>query len=335
MTAELPQYGSWLFLNLWCNPAAASEAHSDANEQTAAPALAHVPMIVSVVLYDWLLCFPSEVEFLSAGPKITVAKVVYTMCRYWPIITHPITLYLERLPGHSVYFCPSHSRIPLYLGVINLALAAGLMTIRLYAFTGCRRIVASGLILACVAVISYQLWAVSSVIAISGPMRCFLTDIRLASPKQAQFAKDLLGGYFVAPLSFDCLSLLIFVIHAFRTLDFSSSTLSPLHGLNSLTQTFLQQGFLYFFAISAINAINTALMHIAPFDPYFLNCAWISNFFTVLSLLLPNVLACRMVLELRSVALKPTWSDDSQFIESALIAKALPRLPSSDSVSTV
>ncbi|KAH7103517.1 hypothetical protein BKA62DRAFT_784049 [Auriculariales sp. MPI-PUGE-AT-0066] len=182
---------------------------------------------------------------------------------------------------------------------------------------------------------SYQFWAVASVVAVSGPMNCFLTDIRLASPKQAQFAKQLLGGYFIAPLSFDCLTLLVFIIHALRTLQFSTSSVFLLHGLGGLTRTFVQQGFFYFFAISAINAANTVLIHVAPLDSAFLGCAWMSNFFTVLSLLLPNVLACRLVLELRTAARTPNWTDESQCIASGVIEDTLPGASADTSVSSL
>ncbi|KAH7103557.1 hypothetical protein BKA62DRAFT_828291 [Auriculariales sp. MPI-PUGE-AT-0066] len=253
----------------------------------------------SLVVYDWLLCFADEIAFLST-PGVSAAKVLYVLCRYWPIITHPITLYIQRIP-HGTFFCQAHSRIPLYLGVINLALAAGVLSLRLYAFTGCRRLVAGGLLAATVVVMAYQFWAVSTLFSSGpfGPRTCFLTDANKQSMEDTLFAQNLLGGYFIAPMSFDILALGIFVAHAFRTLDVQLKSFPLLTGLS---RTFLQQGFIYFFAISAINLANAALSHQAP-NMY--GCAWLSNVCTVLSILVPNVLACRMVLGLRSAAQRP------------------------------
>ncbi|KAH7103558.1 hypothetical protein BKA62DRAFT_45477 [Auriculariales sp. MPI-PUGE-AT-0066] len=264
----------------------------------------------SVVLYDWLLCFADEVDFLST-PGISIAKVVYTLCRYWPIITHPISLYIEYLP-HGALFCPAHSKIPLYLGIINLGLAAAVLTLRLYAFTGCQRSIAIGLPLAALAVLAYQYWAVSSLFANSkiGPQTCFLTNVEQLSPKETLFAQNLLGGYFLAPLSFDFLTLVIFIVHACRTLDLRLNSLPLITGLS---RTFIQHGFVYFFAISAVNTVNTVLSHKAP---TMYGCAWLSNVCTVLTILLPNTLACRLVLELRNAARRPTYADGTTLLGS-------------------
>jgi len=56
-------------------------------------------------------------QLRTAG--LSPAKVGYTLCRYWPLLTHPVTLWVQAF-DHGSDFCQRHFKLPLYLIVLNV-----------------------------------------------------------------------------------------------------------------------------------------------------------------------------------------------------------------------
>jgi len=95
-----------------------------------------------------------------------------------------------------------------------------------------------------------------------------------------------LSGFFFSPLLFDCLSVIVFIAYALSRFKFKLSLASD------FTRHFMREGFLYFLAISTINFANSAM----TFQNF--NVSY-SGVVTALSMLLPNIFACRLVINLR------------------------------------
>ncbi|KZV97940.1 hypothetical protein EXIGLDRAFT_763983 [Exidia glandulosa HHB12029] len=251
--------------------------------------------VYCVLVFDWLLCMDHELNLLKT-PGFSPAKAVYALCRYSALLSGAVTVWTQ--VAAPLELCPRIFQLPLYFTVLNVSLyirvthvlndyspsthkfsgAAGVLIVRLYAFTGSNRRIA-GFMLCCIAaVLSYQLWVVSSQIKIvEGPPACFPVD----KPK----AVRALSGFFLAPLLFDVTATSIFVYHGRRT----NLRLSELSGA---VRVFIKEGALYFIAISTINLIN-AVLNFQGQKEY-------SGLAVPFHMIMPNVLACRLVINLRS-----------------------------------
>ncbi|KAH7103556.1 hypothetical protein BKA62DRAFT_45430 [Auriculariales sp. MPI-PUGE-AT-0066] len=238
----------------------------------------------AVAIYDWLLCLNDEILFLTSS-GVSPAKIAYAICRFWPLFAHPIVLWVQAF-DHSHDFCERMFRVPLYLVAINFAAAASVLAIRLYAFTGGRRPIAVFLALGISIVTIYQFWVVSTqILLIPFGTGCYPGD------KNENIRN--LAGLFFSNLVYDIFATSIFAVHALTTFKFKLSLTS------GFTRHFLREGFSYFIAISLINIANSA----ASFQK--INVSY-SGVVTGLSMLIPNILACRLVINMRREARRST-----------------------------
>ncbi|KZW03080.1 hypothetical protein EXIGLDRAFT_320175 [Exidia glandulosa HHB12029] len=230
----------------------------------------------SVFVFDWILTLHQECQYLLHS-SITRGKLAYIFCRYWPLLTYPITMWVQVL-DHDPTICEKIYRIPMFLAIPNLAAAAGILILRIYAFTGGKRSVLVLLLSCLVSVMAFQVFvAVSRSKLIGLPIGCYPVDTGSAK---------YLSGYFMAPLLFDCITTATFAFYAVRQTSVSWSE------MGTFSQVFIREGACYFLAISSINIVNGA-MNFQPNVP-------MATVAVPLSLLLANLLACRLVLNLRS-----------------------------------
>ncbi|EJD49443.1 hypothetical protein AURDEDRAFT_182963 [Auricularia subglabra TFB-10046 SS5] len=233
------------------------------------------------MVYDWLLCWEHEAELLKIR-GIPPTKFAYVFCRYWPLLTYPLILW-EQVAVSDRAECARIFQLPLFLVIVNFAAAASVLIVRVYAFTGSRITVAVGLTCAFLAAGAYQVWAVA-------------TQIMLATPAPACFARvkhrssKALSLYFFAPFLFDLVATSVFILCAAR-IRFGTA------GSSTAVAVFIREGIAYFLAISVINLGNAAMS--------FQTRVNISGTVVPFSMLLPNILACRLVINLRSSASKP------------------------------
>ncbi|KAH7103585.1 hypothetical protein BKA62DRAFT_828309 [Auriculariales sp. MPI-PUGE-AT-0066] len=229
----------------------------------------------SVLVYDWLLCLPEEVPLIRA--RISVTKVAYLLCRFWPLIMHPITTWVYSFT-HTVDFCDRMFRVPPIIFTVNFALASVVLSIRLYAFTRCNRKVAVTTAATLSGVCIYKLYIIAEKLTHAPMGKCYPIEKNPASSRYR-------AGYIVAPVLFDCSIVIMFFIYALRTLDYSFSN-------GRLTRRLLREGFLAFLAITTINLANCAMGYQKRYITY-------SNVLVPWGVLLPNVVACRLMLSMR------------------------------------
>lgn len=233
------------------------------------------------MVYDWLLCWEHELELLRSR-GVSPAKVAYVFCRYWPLLTYPLTLWAQ-VTEDDPAVCARIFQLPLFLSIINFAAAASVLIVRIYAFTGSRVTVAVGLICAFLAAGLFQVWAVATQIElVDGAPACF--------PEDKHHSSKALSFYFLAPFLFDLVATSVFIFCAAR-IRFATA------GSSAAVTVFIREGIIYFLAISAINLGNAAM----SFQPR----TAISGTLAAFSMSLPNILACRLVINLRSTASKP------------------------------
>ncbi|KAH7104708.1 hypothetical protein BKA62DRAFT_475130 [Auriculariales sp. MPI-PUGE-AT-0066] len=245
--------------------------------------------VFAIAVYDWFLCIKDEVTLLQTA-GVPPAKAAYFLCRYWPLVAHPVILWIQGF-DHSRDFCERHFRMPLYIVIVNFALAASILTIRIYAFSGYNRAVVITLGLCLAAVASYQIWVVATqIMLVSEGSGCY--------PVEPQTHFQFLSGYFFSPLIFDIIAMMFFLARAVSVFTFKPSLASD------LTKRFLGEGFAYFIAISLINFANSAMSFQTATVAY-------SGVVVPLSMLLPNILACRLVINLRSAAEPKTSTSPS------------------------
>ncbi|KZV83461.1 hypothetical protein EXIGLDRAFT_842940 [Exidia glandulosa HHB12029] len=250
-----------------------------------------------VVLYDWFLCLDEETKLVFTE-GVSRAKVAYAFCRYWPILTYPVILWVQGI-DHDRSVCEKIFRIPMLIAIPNVsswhfpstfrgseadvnrattkfASAASILILRIYAFTGANRFVALFLMATFLGVIGYQAW-VGAVEAVLIPMGNGCYPVNGSNEKW-------LSGYFIAALLWDCIATLVFLVYALKMKMKWADT-------SKMTRIFIREGAGYFLAISIINIINGAF-NLGP-------TVLMSGTMVPMGMLLPNILACRLVINLR------------------------------------
>lgn len=208
---------------------------------------------------------------------ISPAKAAYLFCRYWALLSYPIILWAQ-VEVTDGALCGVLFRIPLIFSTINFSSSASVLIVRVYAFAGLRTSVAVILAVAFSAVAFFQAWVVFTQIEL-------VPDAPACFPQDRHPGTHFLSWYFLAPFLFDVLATGIFVACAARIRHARASG-------GAAVSVFVREGLVYFLAISAVNLGNAA-MSIQPHTA-------ISGVLAPFSMCLPNVLACRLVINLRS-----------------------------------
>lgn len=234
--------------------------------------------IYTAFVWDWLLCLKHEVELVSI-PGPSPAKLAYLWCRYFPLLTFPLSMWIETsITDHDL--CQKLFRVPVSLAIVNFSGAAAVLTVRLYAFTGQRIIVPLALLLCFLVVAAYQIWVVATQLAPA-------PHSSGCSPAERYPQNHFGSGYFLSPFLFDLIATTVFLVFAARIK-------LPYANINGAVKVFIREGIVYFIAISAVNLGNTIMV----LQPNVI----LSGLLATMSLLMPNLLACRLVINLRSMS---------------------------------
>ncbi|KAH7103544.1 hypothetical protein BKA62DRAFT_695724 [Auriculariales sp. MPI-PUGE-AT-0066] len=239
----------------------------------------------TLFVYDWLLTLDTERQMLSQ-PGLAPAKLAYIFCRYWPLIFQPLTLWVQVGISNIKESDCGNFKIPLYVTAINFAGSASVLLVRLHAFNGQKLWSTMSLAMAMVAIVIYTIHtgATRTKLAPFAPA-CFPTD----SDPTTRWV----SGIFLAPLLWDMSVTVVFIYYAVRSrISYSLS--------RGAIRVFVREGLMYFFAIATVHGINVILTWQSDIT--------ISGAFVPFSMLLPNVLACRLVINLR----KAVSAEDSQ-----------------------
>ncbi|KAG8934363.1 hypothetical protein FRC02_010108 [Tulasnella sp. 418] len=238
--------------------------------------------LYAVCLWDWLISLKREYHLIWKK-RWSVVKVLYILCRYWVIIIMPYVLWVF-IEDHSEEACFKLYRSPVALAMWNQLWSEGVLLIRTNAFLGNKIQVLIPLCLMLAGVVAYQLYVDISQMTLlpfinppNGP--CFPT-VRYTGSAHVM-------GFFLAPLIFDTILTVLTVWQGWQHWK-QSKTGSP------LLKSFLQDGIFYFFLISAANLVNAIF--------YFQPKQVMSALLIPMSVIFPDILACRMILGLRSSA---------------------------------
>ncbi|KAG8949319.1 hypothetical protein FRC04_008921 [Tulasnella sp. 424] len=241
----------------------------------------------AVCLWDWLTSLQREYRLIWKSPW-SVIKVLYLLCRYWVLLIIPYVLWVF-VEDHSEAACLKLFKSPVALAMWNQLWSEGVLLIRTYAFLGNKKSVLFPLLVGLAGVVAYQLYVDNTQMTLlpfldpaGGP--CFPTVKYVGSPHIMLF--------FVAPLVFDTLVTCLTLWRAWQIRNQSGGHGSP------LLKTFVSEGIWYFLLISAANLINAIF--------YWQPKAVMSALLIPLSVMFPDILACRMILGLRERGVRHT-----------------------------
>ncbi|CAK5279103.1 unnamed protein product [Mycena citricolor] len=247
-----------------------------------------VVAVYCIAVCEWVEALPKEVILIWPSQWNSI-KIAYFLCRYYTIVLWPIVIYAYDL-NHSIQLC---SRLMLVINYILLPMqcfAHAVMLMRAYGFTG-RNFKALILLCTClVGLVGVNIWffcidvpKLPDVVYVVLGAGCF--------PDYAADVSDLRVGLEMAAAIFmDLVSLLVIIVYRIRKRDLQGS----------LSRAFLNQGLSAFAFMVVVHATaigsyyNPRLLHNGMGLPYIL--------------ILSNVMACRVILDLRNKA-RPTESE--------------------------
>ncbi|TDL21002.1 hypothetical protein BD410DRAFT_750322 [Rickenella mellea] len=214
----------------------------------------------AVVIWDWIVCLPSEWRFVWKT-SWTAVKLSYLFCRYWVIFVMPYVLF-SFVSDHSLEYCQTHFKVPVALAMWNQAGAEVVLLIRTYAFFNRNQYLLWTLCCSLCGVFAYQLYVI-----------IHQMDLLPFVSKP------------LAPLAFDSIVTFMTLWKAFHMRRRTGGLSSP------LIQTFLREGVFYYLLISVANLVN-GIFYLQPRQV-------ISAINIPLSVMFGDVLACRLILDLR------------------------------------
>jgi len=251
-----------------------------------------------LAVYDSLLCLTDETKYIYPS-RWSGAKVVYFVCRYYPLAVFPFVLWTY-IGDHDLETCLQIYKLPPLILMPNQLSAQVILLLRTYAVSRRQIWVLLTLATCLLGIAGYQLWVVSSQITLlpfpgSERSGCFHID---RTPAKS------IAGFFLSSFAFDTVTLIIFATYAIRYNAVLAKS-------SKLTRVFVREGFGYYILISAINLTNTIY--------YFLPNS-MGSIPSPLSFLFANVIACRLLLSLRSTAV--------QLVSTTFLLSNMSTLPS-------
>ncbi|KAF7317838.1 hypothetical protein MKEN_00871700 [Mycena kentingensis (nom. inval.)] len=239
-----------------------------------------------ITVYEWLDGLPAEVELIHPSRWSSV-KIAYLLCRYYPLLVWAPLLYAY-LPDHSAETCHDLTHIVNALLVPLQVSAPGVMLMRAYAFAGRHIPILSLLLVFYLVLIALNIWFLcfdispvpDMVYTLLGGTGCF------PDYSQGQGGMRLVIALCASTLM-DLISLTVIAIYCLRT----HSTRGTLGRLSA------------FIFISAIHAATLVV--------YFRTEGAHNGIGLPYALTLSNIVACRLVLDLRRKAL-PTETEIRQ-----------------------
>ncbi|KAK7464657.1 hypothetical protein VKT23_003901 [Stygiomarasmius scandens] len=255
-------------------------------------------------VYDWVLSIAEEYELIWKAP-FTTMKTAYLVCRYYPLLLFPVYLWLW-LNNHTEEFCERVVH-PIYGTIAIFPLSAqAVILMRAYAFTGRERrmlyiLCLCYLVLAGAEIWLFGKWFILEVGAFQlfGKSGCYANDggaVELdfnfgsATASCVVFVLQiprvsikLTDGSFLQFTAFlmDVLMMAIVFMHCLRNRSFEGA----------LGKFFVLQGFAAFIVMSALN-LSASITYAQRARQY-------DGVVMPFMLMIPDVLACRLILSLR------------------------------------
>ncbi|TFK65883.1 hypothetical protein BDN72DRAFT_900340 [Pluteus cervinus] len=246
----------------------------------------------TLTVYEWLLTFSEEVEHIH-NMRWCSLKIAFLLCRYYPLISFPFVMWAY-IESHPASFC-----VPIVYPINGLfapylIFPQGVMIIRAYAFAGRKRSVLALLASCFVGVVGASIWVFLtdppvlplSFYELSGVSGCF-----------PDYGSNVMGVRVlvleVSAILMDFVSLMVVILHCRRELINSSA----------LARFFLGQG-LWAFAAVLVTNVMALIFFFVPHWAF--NRLWLPFVSLVC-----NVIACRVILQLRAKALPPNEGSTS------------------------
>ncbi|TEB21960.1 hypothetical protein FA13DRAFT_1799296 [Coprinellus micaceus] len=240
-------------------------------------------------VYEWFDCIGKEIKLIQRARWSSI-KISYLLCRYYPLLCWPVVMWAY-MGNHSSTTCAKVGKPVHILLFPYQCFSQGVMLMRAYAFTGRDRRVLM-LLCTCYAILlGVNFWAFCTHLSMPppeyflflGPMGCF--------PNYGSGVMAIrIGLSMLAATLMDLVSLITVLIYCKRQSAFKGG---------SLAEYFIGQGLGSFIIITIINVAAA----IAFFKPP----SFHSGLGIPLSVIVPNLIACRVILQLRRrVTLTPT-----------------------------
>jgi hypothetical protein len=245
-------------------------------------------------------------------------KLAYLFCRYYPLFVYPVYMWVW-LGDHAFEFCSKISH-PLYAFVVPFQLSAqAVILIRAHAFTGRNTLTLIFLSSCYLALFAAEIWLFSGKLTVASPLflllgksGCFADDPRLKEAG-ASFATAnrtalvLLGAFFL-----DLITMALVIVHCIRIRSTQGR----------LGRAFLRQGLGAFVAMSVLNLLSASF--------YLLPSIELNGIGIPITMICPNVIACRLILKLRRRVL-PTASVELD-VQSRLVRGAVDAMDLQESI---
>ncbi|KIO21505.1 hypothetical protein M407DRAFT_28897 [Tulasnella calospora MUT 4182] len=271
----------------------------------------------AIAVWDWLVSLKKEYRLIWQS-KWSVIKVLYLLSRYWVLFVFPYVLWAYT-QDHSLETCQKLYKSPVALAMWNQLWAEGVLLVRTFAFLGNKLSVLIPLLVCLAGVVAYQVYVDNTQMTLlqfldpsGGP--CLPTVRYPGSPHIMIF--------FVLPLCYDTLVTSLTLWRAWQLRLQSGGAGSP------LLKTFVSEGLWYFVLISAANLCNAIF--------YWQPKAVMSALLIPFSVVLPNILVCRMILGLRARGLRNSTTAHTSGLNSrtARTAKASNTLQAGKTAAT-
>ncbi|TFK52460.1 hypothetical protein OE88DRAFT_1405861 [Heliocybe sulcata] len=271
----------------------------------------NVVVVYTIHLYEWLISLEEEVSLIHRA-RWNAIKIAYLFSRYYPLLLFPLHMW-SWLGNHDHHTCDKVTRV-LYCLLIPFPFSAQtIIMLRTYAFTGRRKSILAILCVAAAAILGLEVWIFGTDFTLSEELfllynetGCFAED-RYAQANVFVYRPAYhAAGLFLAIFFFDSICISLIVGYCFWEPNVRCR----------LAKTFVEQGFAAFLIMSVLNITSAAF--------YFISARQWNGISLPYALILPNVVACRLILTLRRTVL-PTETQELRQ-HSHIVRNAIERL---------
>ncbi|KAI0759298.1 hypothetical protein BD413DRAFT_598206 [Trametes elegans] len=232
--------------------------------------------MMAIAVWDWLVCLKTEWDVIWRA-SWTPVKALYIFTRYWGLLAFGLNLWLFNA-NFTAEQCKSLHYIIVATCMWVTIGSEAILAMRTYAFLG--RKLWTAILLGTMIVIEIGFMLYVAIAAIHQTVLPIVTR----GPCTASDApgKHVVSGFWLAPVAFDliCTFLTLWKVTTLQTRG------------SHLVKLFVTEGLFYFILVAGVNILNAIFM--------FQSNANIQNINSFLSLILSQVLCCRLVLNLRA-----------------------------------
>ncbi|TFK71405.1 hypothetical protein BDN72DRAFT_456445 [Pluteus cervinus] len=245
--------------------------------------LTAAPAMYTLMIYDFMLLFGQECRLIYT-PGWNAVKVAYLCCRFYPMLIWPFFIWTW-MGNHTFETCARIQTVRQLLMLPMTLAPQAVMIIRAWAFTDRNRTVLFVLCVFLCSLVGCQIWIYSQIEAgtklfeFYNTAGCFNDN---STPKGRQATKRI-GLILLFSSLLDLVAVFVMLWHYFRTR----------HLRSPLGFILVRQAVTIFIIIAVLNAIAAA-SYLSTVFP-----AILTNMGLVFVLTVPNVLACRLLVQLR------------------------------------